>query len=115
MAPILVFDANGKVVLSIGSPGGTRIIGYVAKAIIANLDWKMNIQDAVNFPNFLSRNKGIEIEKNTPLAKLQPDLELLGHQVKLFSFSSGLNGIAVTKDGLEGGADKRREGVAFGD
>ncbi|MEE8351395.1 MAG: gamma-glutamyltransferase [Rhodospirillales bacterium] len=115
MAPILVFDANGKVVLSIGSPGGSRIIGYVAKAIIAVLDWKMNVQDAVNFPNFLSRNKGLEIEKNTPLAKLKPDLELLGHQVKLFSFPSGLNGITVTKDGLEGGADKRREGIAFGD
>ncbi len=115
MAPILVFDANGKVVLSIGSPGGSRIIGYVAKAIIATLDWKMNIQDAGNLPNFLSRNKGLEIEKDTALVDLREDLELLGHQVKLFSSPSGLNGIAVTKAGLEGGADKRREGLALGD
>jgi gamma-glutamyltranspeptidase/glutathione hydrolase len=29
--------------------------------------------------------------------------------------TSGLHGIVVTKGGLEGGADPRREGVALGD
>jgi gamma-glutamyltranspeptidase/glutathione hydrolase len=38
-----------------------------------------------------------------------------GHDVERFAFTSGLHIIAVTPDGLEGGADPRREGVALGD
>jgi len=115
MAPTLVFDGDGRAVMAIGSPGGTRIIGYVAKALIAALDWGMGIQDAVDYPNVLSRNGPLEIEKATPLAELKPALEKMGHEVKLFSFASGLNGIRRTPGGLEGGADKRREGVALAD
>ena len=116
MAPTLVFDGEGRVVMAIGSPGGTRIIGFVAKAIIAALDWKLDIQKAIDLPNFLNRNGPLELEKGTRLEGLKQALEAMGHEVTLFSRpSSGLNGIRVTKAGLEGGADKRREGVALGD
>ena len=115
MAPTLVFDGRGRVVMAIGSPGGTSIIGYVTKALIAALDWKLNIQSAVDSANFLSRNDGLRIEAGTRLEKMVPALEKIGHQVKLFNRASGLNGIFVNEGGLEGGADKRREGVALGD
>ena len=49
------------------------------------------------------------------MEKMVPALEKIGHQVKLFNRASGLNGIFVNEGGLEGGADKRREGVALGD
>ena len=115
MAPTLVFDGEGRVVMAIGSPGGTRIIGFVAKAVIAALDWKLDIQKAIDLPNFLNRNGPLELEKGTKLEGLKQALEAMGHEVKLFSRHSGLNGIRVTKSGIEGGADKRREGVALGD
>jgi len=115
MAPTLVFDAQGRVVMVVGSPGGSRIIGYVTKAVIAALDWKLNAQDSVDYPNFLNRNGPLEIEEGTPLAGLKPALEAMGHQVRLLPRHSGLIGIIATKDGLEGGADKRREGKALGD
>ncbi len=115
MSPTLVFDGEGRVVMAIGSPGGSRIIGYVTKTLIAALDWDMNIQDAIDYPNVLSRNGPLEIEKGTRLEKLKPGLELLGHTVSLFSHSSGLNAIRRTQNGLEGGSDKRREGVVLGD
>ncbi len=115
MSPTLVFDSRGRVVMVIGSPGGSRIIGYVTKTLIAALDWNMGIQDAIDYPNVLSRNGPLEIEKGTRLEKLKPDLELLGHITQSFSHSSGLIGIRRTQDGLEGGVDKRREGVALGD
>jgi len=38
MAPTIVLK-DGKPALVVGSPGGSRIIGYVAKTIIAHLDW----------------------------------------------------------------------------
>jgi gamma-glutamyltranspeptidase/glutathione hydrolase len=115
MSPTLVFDGEGRVVMVIGSPGGSRIIGYVTKTLIAALDWKMNIQDAIDYPNFVNRNGPLEIEEETRLAGLKPALEAMGHEVRLLPRHSGLIGIRRTKDGLEGGFDKRREGVALGD
>ena len=115
MSPTLVFDGDGGVVMAIGSPGGSRIIGYVAKTLIAALDWNLNIQKAIDFPNVVNRNGPLEVEKGTRFEALIPALEKMGHEVRLISLGSGLNGVMVTKDGLEGGVDKRREGVALGD
>jgi len=115
MAPTLVFDGQGRVVVVIGSPGGSRIIGYVAKALIAALDWRLDIRQAVAFPNFLNRNGGFEIEKDTSLARLAPALQAMGHEVDLVPTVSGLNGIRITREGLTGAADPRREGAALGD
>jgi gamma-glutamyltranspeptidase/glutathione hydrolase len=115
MSPTLVFDNEGKLVMAVGSPGGSRIIGYVAKTIIAALDWKMDMDAAIDAPNFVNRNGSTDLESGSSLESLKPLLEDMGHKVKLVSNISGLHGIRVTKYGLEGGADKRREGIAIGD
>jgi len=115
MSPTMVFDENGRLVLAIGSPGGSRIIGYVVKAIVAVLDWGLDIQTAVALPNFANRNGATEIEADTPLAALVPALQSLGHEIRITPMVSGLHGIVVTPGGLEGGADPRREGIALGD
>ena len=115
MSPTLVFDRADNLVMAIGSPGGSRIIGYVAKTIIAALDWKMDMDAAIDAPNFVNRNGSTDLEKGSALESLKPLLEDMGHTVKLFGQVSGLHGVRVTKYGLEGGADKRREGVAIGD
>jgi gamma-glutamyltranspeptidase/glutathione hydrolase len=39
MSPTILFRPDGRVRLVVGSPGGTRIIGYVTKTIVAVLDW----------------------------------------------------------------------------
>ncbi|MBE0533004.1 MAG: gamma-glutamyltransferase [Rhodospirillales bacterium] len=114
MAPVLVFDGTGRVVEAIGSPGGSRIIGYVAKTLIATLDWGMDIQAAIELPNFVNRNGRTELEKGTPLEALAPALEALGHEVAIEEMTSGLHGITADATGLAGGADSRRDGVAIG-
>ena len=101
--------------LVVGSPGGTRIIGYVAKTLIAALDWGMDIQAAIDLPHFVNRNGATHLEQGTGVVALKPGLEALGHEVRLRPMTSGLHGIMVTRDGLMGGADRRREGVAIGD
>ena len=111
MAPTLVFDGSGKLVMVIGTPGGSRIIGYVVKTIIAVLDWKFPINKAINLPNFTNRNGGIELERGTQLETLKIKLEAMGHQVKLVKQNSGLQGIFIENEILEGGSDSRREGV----
>ena len=115
MAPTLVFGPDGKVVLAIGSPGGSRIIGYVAETLIAALDWRMDIQEAIDLPHFVNRNGKTELEKGTPLEALAPTLTTLGHEVTVRPLTSGLHGVAVDGPRLIGGADPRREGVALGD
>jgi gamma-glutamyltranspeptidase/glutathione hydrolase len=111
MSPTLVLDREGRFVMAIGSPGGSRIIGYTAKAVIAALDWNLTMQQAVALPNFVNRNGVTDLEKDTEIAAAKPALEALGHGVTLRSLTSGLHGIRRTPAGLEGGADPRREGV----
>ena len=115
MSPTLVFDNALKPVLALGSPGGSRIIGYVTKSIIAALDWEMNIQSAVELPHFVNLNSFTDLEKGTPLVTLKSALEQLGHRVRVRSMGSGLHAIRITNEGLEGGADPRREGLSIGD
>ncbi len=112
MSPTLVFGPDGQFLLSIGSPGGSRIISYVVKTLIAILDWRMPLGDAINAPNFANVNGITDIEKSSTLEKLVPALKLLGHKVKTRPLVSGLHGIMQTNAGLIGAADKRREGIA---
>ena len=115
MSPTLVFNKDGTLMMAIGSPGGSRIIGFVTKALVGVIDWRLSMQEAIDLPNFLNRNFGVEIEKRSSLEDIRPQLRAKGHRVKTFSLMSGLQAIYVTPSGLEGGADKRREGVALGE
>lgn len=133
MAPTVVLDLEGRAVLALGSPGGTRIIGYVAKTLVAALDWSLDIQAAIALPNAVNRNGATEIEDagsetgmtddgtsaasttNEDVDALAGALESLGHKVERTRLDSGMHGVRLYGRGLEGGADPRREGQAMGD
>lgn len=115
MAPTLVFHRDGSLVAALGSPGGSSIINYVGKTLIALLDWGMDPQEAVDLANFGSRNGPTELERGTEAESWAPALEARGHGVKVMEQTSGTQAIVVTANGLAGGADTRREGVAVGD
>ncbi len=100
--------------MAIGSPGGSRIIGYVAQTIIAHTQWQLDIQQAINQPKLLNRFGPLEIEQNTNAAHLQPKLEKIGFKTQTMDLNSGLHAIRITSEGLEGAADPRREGIAIG-
>lgn len=114
MAPMMVFDKDGSLVYITGSPGGSRIINYVAQNLVAVLDWKMDAQQAANLPRFTHRNDGLVLEQNTNLSQLVPALLELGYKPKLADLNSGIHAVEVKKDRLEGAADPRREGIAAG-
>ena len=115
MAPSLVFDPDDQLRIVVGSPGGTRIISYVAKTLVAMLDWKMDVQSAISLPNFGARTRTAELEEDTAAVRFRKPLEELGHRVKVRHLTSGLHGIEITKHELIGGADPRREGIVLGD
>ena len=116
MAPSFVFDENGKLILVVGSPGGSNIIQYVLKTIIAYLDWNLSIDKAIALPNFVVNGDVIELEKGTILQKTLLDLTKLGHKVATKKILSGINAINldIKNNILIGGADLRRNGVAVG-
>ena len=114
MSPFMIFDENDELVMLIGSPGGSRIINYVAKTILGVLEWKMDIQSAISLPHFVNRNGNTDLEKNTAAANLKAALEAKGHKVTVRDLNSGLHGIVISNAGLSGGADPRRVGRALG-
>ncbi|KOO56858.1 gamma-glutamyltransferase [Rheinheimera sp. KL1] len=114
MAPMMVFDKDGSLVYITGSPGGSRIINYVAQNLVAVLDWDMDAQQAANLPRFTHRNDGLVLEQNTNLSQLVPALLELGYKPKLADLNSGIHAVEIKKDRLEGAADPRREGIAAG-
>ncbi len=116
MAPTLVLDhKTKKPVLAIGSPGGSRIIGYVAQSLIAILDDKLPLDQALAQGHMTNRNGSSDLEKGTEAIAHQEKLEALGHKVGLKDMTSGLHAIQILPDGrLVGAADPRREGVVRG-
>ncbi len=115
MSPTIVLDRDGGLYAALGSPGGSRIIGYVAKTLIGLIDWNLDMQRAIDLPNHVNRNGPTDIERRTSLAAEADALRHLGHEVQTRALTSGLHGVRVTPDGYDGGADRRREGVATGD
>lgn len=134
MAPTLVFDLNpdgslGTFKMATGSPGGGTIIQYVAKTLVAALDWNLDAQQATSMVDFGASNT-----KNTNVGGEHPNIDTanagandplisglraLGHNVSSNAQSSGIATIIrQSKNGttrLEGGADPRREGLVLGD
>jgi gamma-glutamyltranspeptidase/glutathione hydrolase len=128
MTPTIVLGDEQIAVL--GTPGGSRIILYVLKSLVALIDWEMDAQAAAALVNFGSQGRGLELESTTASAydamtrpwalrstlwqalRLKP----FGHRIDFDMMTSGLH-IVVRRgaDRLEGGADPRREGVALGD
>ncbi|WP_455885063.1 gamma-glutamyltransferase [Pseudomonas spelaei] len=121
MAPTLVFDRqSGELLATLGSPGGSQIIEYVSKSLVAMLDWNLDPQAAISLPNFGSRNGATELEAGLFSPGLKQALRDKGHRLSDIDMTSGIQAIVRTPNAqgnvtLSGGADPRREGEALGD
>jgi gamma-glutamyltranspeptidase/glutathione hydrolase len=115
MAPVIVFDASGAPLLVIGSPGGARIIGYVARAVIGVLDGGLDLQRALDRAHLGSLGGPAELEKGSAAEALAEALKQRGHAVVVRDLNSGLHAILRRDGKLHGAADPRREGVALGE
>jgi gamma-glutamyltranspeptidase/glutathione hydrolase len=113
MAPAIVFEGD-RVRMAVGSPGGSMIINYVAKALVGTLDWGLDMQAAIDLPNFGSRNGPTLIEQGSRYEAHAAPLARRGHQVDTIPLTSGLHGIERTAGGWRGGADPRRDGAVRG-
>jgi len=113
MTPMIVTDRDGELVLVIGSPGGSSIIGYVARATIGILDWGLTPQAAIELSNATARGSPVVIESARMPPGVRDALAARGWALQEVGAleASGIHAIQVTRDGLVGGYDPRREGV----
>lgn len=115
MAPAVVLDQDGDFLAAVGSPGGTSILAYNLKALVGVLDWRLSMAEAVALPNLISRGDRYSAEASKFPPEVIAGLTELGVTfTSVGGEGSGLHGVMVTPQGLQGGADPRREGVARG-
>ena len=80
MAPTIVYDAKGEVVLVIGAAGGPTIPVTVTRAIIGVIDFGLGAQEALALPFAMAFGDSLLIEEGTALVAMQDDLAALGHK-----------------------------------
>jgi gamma-glutamyltranspeptidase/glutathione hydrolase len=114
MAPTIVFAPDGAVRLAVGSPGGPNIINYVAKSLVAMLDWGFDAQAAAAAPNFGSRNGPTLLEAGSFYEAMKGPLEARGHTVEGQSAHERRARGGADSGRLARRRDPRREGTARG-
>lgn len=121
MAPVIILNREGRFLGALGSPGGSSILAYNAKALIAVLDWGMPMEDAFALPNLVARGDGFGADTERFPAPMLGALAARGIVLRPnASENSGLHGALWRRRsdgswGWDGAADDRREGVARGE
>jgi gamma-glutamyltranspeptidase/glutathione hydrolase len=115
MAPTVVFDPQGKLVLAIGAAGGTTIPVQVAKALMGVIDFGLGAQSAIALPILYAPGDTVTVEPGSPLLALKPQLEALGHRVTERQLPLKANAVQFVAGRWIGAADPRSEGTAVGE
>lgn len=110
MSPTVVFDAEGRAVMALGSAGGKRIIMHVTKTLIGALDFGLPLKDAIALPNIYFGGGAVLVEEKTELAEMLPALSVFGQPVKASDLGSKVNGVERVDGVWKGAADVRSEG-----
>jgi len=114
MAPTLLFDAEGRMLLAVGSPGGSTIPSTVAQVILHLIDGQMPLVEALGAPRIHHQwlPDAIQAEPQALDAATVAALTALGHEVRHRRTPFG-NPQAVSLDpdtGLRTGASEPRSG-----
>jgi len=111
MSPTIVLGPDGKVFMVTGSPGGSTIITTVLQTIIDVIDYKMNMQQAVNAPRFHHQwlPDEVMVEPGYLTAATQAKLEAMGYKFNPTAAIGADEAILVDpKTGMLQGANDRR-------
>jgi gamma-glutamyltranspeptidase/glutathione hydrolase len=114
MTPLVMLAPDGRFAGAFGSAGGNAILAYVAKTMVAAIDWNLPTQEAVAAPNLVARGSYFngEVTKFSPeiLAALRAKgIDLKPGQGE----DSGVHAVMIRNGRIDGGYDPRREGVVL--
>jgi gamma-glutamyltranspeptidase/glutathione hydrolase len=114
MTPTIVVR-DGKFYLAAGTPGGPAIINTVLQVIVNVIDFKMNLQRAVDWPRIHHQWLPDELRMEPGFSPDTIDLlKSRGHNVKMVASQGEVAAILSDGTWLQGAADGRTEGTAKG-
>ena len=114
MVPAILLNRDGGFAGAIGSAGGNAILAYVAKSLLAAIDWNMSMANALAAPNLVARGRNF----NGEVTKFSPEM-LDAFRAKGIDLKpgqgedSGVHGVLIRNGQVDGGYDPRREGVVL--
>ncbi|RXG32456.1 gamma-glutamyltransferase [Leeuwenhoekiella marinoflava] len=118
MTPTIV-EKNGKLWMTVGTPGGSTIITSVLQTILNVVDYNMGMQEAVDAPRFHHQwlPDIVTFEPNAFGKETLNSLQNKGYEIRQENsvILGKVDGVLVLPDGtLEGGADRRGDDTAVG-
>ena len=114
MVPVILLTKDGRFAGAFGSAGGNAILAYVAKTMVAAVDWKMPVQQAIAAPNLVARGANFQGEINKFPPEVLAGLRARGIDLKPGQGEdSGVHGVMIRDGKIDGGFDPRREGVVL--
>ena len=114
MAPAILLWPDGRFAGAIGSAGGNAILAYVAKSLVAAVDWNEPMTTALAEPNLVARGPNFqgEVDKFSP--EVLEGLRQRGVDLKPGQGEdSGVTGVLIRGGKIDGAADPRREGIVL--
>jgi gamma-glutamyltranspeptidase/glutathione hydrolase len=114
MTPLILMTGDRSFAGAFGSAGGNAILAYVAKSVVAAVDWNMPVQEALAAPNLVARGANF----NGEVTKFSPEMlsALRARGIDLRpgqGEDSGVHGVLIRDGKVDGGFDPRREGVVL--
>jgi gamma-glutamyltranspeptidase/glutathione hydrolase len=114
MTPVILLTRDGRFAGAFGSAGGNAILAYVAKSMVAAVDWKMPVQQAIAAPNLVARGANFQGEVGKFPTEVLEGLRQRGIDLKPGQGEdSGVHGVMIRDGKVDGGFDPRREGVVL--
>jgi gamma-glutamyltranspeptidase/glutathione hydrolase len=114
MVPTILLTRDGRFAGAFGSAGGNAIIAFVAKSMVASIDWKDSMPRALAEPNLVARGPNLqgEVDKFSP--RILEGLRRRGIDLKPGQGEdSGVTAVLIRNGRIDGAADPRREGVVL--
>jgi gamma-glutamyltranspeptidase/glutathione hydrolase len=114
MVPVIVLTKDRRFAGAFGSAGGNSILAYVAKTMVAAVDWMMPVQQAVAAPNLVARGANFQGEITKFPPQVLAGLRLRGIDLRPGQGEdSGVHAVMIRDGNIDGGFDPRREGVVL--
>ena len=114
MVPTILLANDRRFAGAFGSAGGNAILAYVAKSMVAAIDWNMPVQEALAAPNLVARGPNF----NGEVTKFSPEM-LVALRAKGIDLKpgqgedSGVHAVMIRDGRVDGGYDPRREGAVL--
>jgi gamma-glutamyltranspeptidase/glutathione hydrolase len=114
MVPSILLTRDGRFAGAFGSAGGNAILAYVAKNLVASIDWNEPMPRALAEPNLVARGSSFQGEVTKFPPQVLEGLRQRGIDLQPGQGEdSGVTAVLIRDGKIDGAADPRREGVVL--